>query len=145
MFDDDDEAIPRRPADELRRIARYQRWIVAVVLAQLGLWVGCILLPLSRGSGFTNGSGFALTLTVILGCVGGVYSFLIYWSDRNPIWAVVMGLASIPPFLGFLTLAAVNSVATRMLKTNGVPVGMFGADIAAIEDEPGFYDEDAGW
>ncbi len=68
MSDDDEN--PRRPADELRRIARYQRWLIAVLLAQLLLWVVYVVLSARHGFG-DDGFRFTGILTVILGCVGG--------------------------------------------------------------------------
>jgi hypothetical protein len=144
MSEFDDEA-PRRPADDLRRLARYQRWIVGTFLAQLALWLGYLLLSLVRGEALRDGMGFPLFLTVALGCAGGVFAFLIYCTVRNPVVGFVMGAACIPPFLGVLALVVVNGVATRALQSDGVRVGMFGADADAIEDVPGLYDEDAGW
>jgi hypothetical protein len=141
----DEEDSPRQSVDELRRVARYQRWIIASVLAQVGLWIAFLLLGLAGAwNGYGDGFNFSVVLTVILGCVGGIYSFLIYWSVRNPLWATVMGLASIPPGMGLLTLTVVNGTATRTLKTNGVEVGMFGANAAAIKEHRWIY-EDEDW
>ncbi len=145
---DDEEDSPRRPADELRRIARYHRWIVLLVLAQLTLWACCLLLSLRERTPFGGSSEFPIVVTVVLGCAGGIYSFLIYWTVRDPLWAVVMGLACIPPGMGLLVLAVVNGTATRELTDNGVKVGLLGADAEAIPDWP-TYDagdaDDAGW
>ncbi len=136
-----DEEIARRPADELQRVARNQRWIVAVVLAQLALWAGCLFLGLTRRGGSLD-LEFPLFLTVALGCVGGIYAFLIYWTVRDPFWAVVMGLASIPPVVGLLTLTVVNGTATRTLNASGVAVGLFGAEPADIDTAFAWLDED---
>jgi hypothetical protein len=141
-FDDDH---PRLPGEELRRLARYQRWVIACVLAQISMWVAALLMM-----GFLSGSSIdmdvPLFLTLILGVAGGVYAFLIYWAIRDPFWACMMGFASMVPFLGFLALAAVNSETTKLLNRNGVQVGFFGADLNKIEDGGWVYDdEDAGW
>jgi len=131
--------------DELKRIARYQRWVIACVLAQITMWLCLLVLSfLERGWVDTD---IPLFLTVLLDLAGAVYAFLIYWTMRNPFLAVVMGLASIPPLLGLLALTAVNSTATRTLNANGVHVGFFGADLNKMEEEGGIYydDEDAGW
>ena len=146
----DDES-NERPADELRRVARYQRWLIASVVTQVGLWLGTIVLMFADdGVVGSRYESLLLRLTVILGCVGGVCAFLIYWTVRDPFWAVAMGLASVPPFLGVFALAVVNGTATRELAASGVAVGLFGADADAIPDGSGFgvfdpYEEDAGW
>ena len=136
---------PRRPADDLRRLARYQRWIVGLTLAQVTLWLACLLIVILRGVQSDVAFRFPLAVTVTLGCVGGVFAFLIYCTIRNPVVAIVMGAACIPPLLGVLALVVVNGAAARELKADGVPVGMFGADADAIEDVPGLYDEQDGW
>ena len=141
----DDDPPPRRSADDLRRLARYQRWIVAVVLAQVGLWIGYLVLALARDEPIAGPPRFTIILTVILGCAGGIFAFLIYCTVRNPVSGLMMAAACIPPLLGLLALVVVNSTATRELEANGVPVGMFGADPDIIEDIPGLYDEDEGW
>jgi len=144
MPEPEDDA-PRRPADQLRRIARYQRWVVALILAQLALWVGYVLLTLFRGDSVGAGLGFPVTLTFILGGAGGIYTFLLYWTVRGPFAAVVMGLGAVPPCLGLLVLVAANAAATAVLKANGVPVLMFGGAIESdIDDEPDDED-DADW
>ncbi|HSQ54434.1 MAG TPA: hypothetical protein VLM40_01715 [Gemmata sp.] len=146
MLEFDDEHHPRRhSAETLRRVARYQRWIVGVVLAQVALWVGFLFLLLLSHHGSHGAFRFPLVVTVTLGFVGGIFTFLIYCSIRNPIIALIMGAACVPPLLGILTLTVVNGVASRELRADGVPVGMFGADADAIEDVPGLYDEDEGW
>lgn len=145
-FEDHDTA-SRRPVEELRRIARYQRWIVATVLAQVGLWGGYLLLRLVSHDAGERSLDFPIFITFALGCVGGIYSFLICWTVRNPFSALLMGCASVPPALGILVLTVVNGTATRALTSNGVEVGFFGADAENIGESQGYYDEDEelGW
>jgi len=142
---DFDEESPRFPMSELKLIARYQRWVIACVLAQITMWL-CLLVMSFLQGGWVD-TDIPLFLTVILDIAGAVYAFLIYWTMRNPVLAVIMGLACIPPLLGLLALTAVNSTATRTLTANGVHVWFFGADLNTMEEEGGIYydDEDAGW
>lgn len=78
---------------------------------------------------------FPVVLTVILGVVGGIFVFLLSWELRGPFAAVVFGLATAVPCMGLIILTLVNGYATTELRKHGVPVGMFGASLAAI-DEP---------
>jgi len=140
------EEIPgRRPAEELRRLARYQRWVMGVMLAEIALWVGCLLFGMARGRDLAAFSQIPLVATVALGCTGGIFAFLAYCTTRNAVTALLMGVACVPPLLGFFALAVANGVATRELQASGVAVGVFGADVDAIEDVPGLYDEQDGW
>lgn len=147
--EEDDEDGPRRPVEELRRIARYQRWLIATLLAELGLWVGFVALSWLGAGPIGDGLRFPLVLTVILGCVGGIYAFLICWTVRGPVPAVVMGLAVVVPLLGLVAITVVNGYATTALQANGVRVGIFGADVDSIGEATGLYgdgeDDNPGW
>lgn len=140
-----DEDSPRLHVEDLKRVARYQRWVIACVLSQITMWLCLLVLSVVERERIET--DVPLFLTILLGMAGAIYAFLIYWTIRSPFWAVVMGLASIPPLLGLLVLTAVNGAATQALTRNGVKVGLFGADLNKIEaDGGGFYDdEDAGW
>lgn len=139
---DDEDAGPQRPAEELRRVARYQRWVVGTALAQLGLWAGFVLLS-SRE--FAYGLDFPGLVTIAIGCAGGIFAFLIYCTVRDPFMGLVMGAASAVPVMGLLALTVVNGVATRELTRNGVAVGWFGANPDAIAEWHELADEDADW
>lgn len=138
-----------RSADELRRIVRYQRWLIGVVLAQLALWGGFVLLgALSRG-GFADEPRFAVLLTFILGAVGAIYVFLLCWElKRGGVVAFMLGAATFVPCMGLLVLTLVHGYATTELRKHGVKVGPFGASLAAVDERRSLYDdedEDAGW
>jgi hypothetical protein len=145
-WDEFDRSGAERSADELKRIIRYQRWLIAVVLAQLVLWLGFIaLMVLGRGRG--PDLSFPAALTFILGCVGGIFVFLLSWELRGAFAAIVFGLATVVPCMGLIILTLVNGYATAELKKHGVKVGVFGASTADVHERPSLYDadEDAGW
>lgn len=142
-FDDEPD---ERPPDALKRIVRYQRWLIAVVLAQLALWGGFIaIMALSGGRGTTV--GFPVALTFLLGAVGGIFVFLLSWELRGPFTAVVFGLATVIPCMGLIILTLVNGYATTELRKHSIPVGLFGASLTAVDERPSPYaeDEDEGW
>ncbi|QJW95488.1 hypothetical protein [Frigoriglobus tundricola] len=142
---DDPDWPGARSADGLKRIARYQRWLIAVVLAQLALWLGFIALTLLN-SGRAPGIDFPGVLTLILGGVGGVFVFLLAWELRGAFAAVVFGLATLVPCIGLIVLTLVNGYASTELRKHGVKVGVFGAGLADIDSRESLYDdEDAGW
>ena len=146
-WEDFDRPGSERSADSLRRIVRYQRWLIAVVLAQLALWGGYTALGALSGGDFAGGMNFAVVLTFILGGVGGIFVFLLSWELRGAFAAVVLGLGTVVPCMGLIVLMLVNGYATNELKKNGVRVGVFGATLADIDDRPSLYgdDDDAGW
>lgn len=150
-WDEFDRSAGQRSAEGLRRIARYQRWVIAVVLGQLALWAGYVGLMILGGldpmRGRPPSPDFAMSLTLILGAVGGVFVFLLSWEVRGPFAALAFGPATLVPCLGLLILTMVNGYASTELKKHGVKVGVFGANQADIRDRPNPYDadEDAGW
>jgi hypothetical protein len=138
---------PERSADALKRIVRYQRWLIAVVLAQLALWAGFVALALLGSARFTGATmGFPVVLTFILGGVGGIFVFLLSWELRGAFAAVVFGGATVVPVMGLIILTLVNGYATTELRKHGIKVGTFGASLAAVDEHQSLYDdEDAGW
>ncbi len=144
-WDDFEPPRGQRSPEELKRIIRYQRWLIAVVLAQLVLWGAFVALSI-LGSKRLTGLNFPLFLTILLGVVGGIFVFLISWELRGAFAAFVFGAATVVPCLGLVVLTLVNGYATNELKKHGLKVGMFGGNSAAIEERTSPYeDEDAGW
>jgi hypothetical protein len=144
-WDDFDRPPGERSAAALKRLVRYQRWLLAVVLAQLALWGGNVALVALGNGG--PGLRFPLALTFLLGCVGGVFVFLLAWELRGPVAAVVFGAATVIPCVGLVVLTLVNGYATTELKKHGLKVGLFGASAAAVDEraDPYDHDADAGW
>jgi len=138
---------PRRPADELRRIARYHRWVIAIFLAEAALWFGFLALAAIRGDVVFEALRVPVFLTFVLGGVGGIFVFLLYWTLRGPLTAIVMGLGALPPCIGLLAFLAANATAAAALRTHRIEVGLLGASDEDIRDDRAPYDldEDEGW
>jgi hypothetical protein len=138
---------PHRPSDELRRVARYHRWVIVVLFAQVALWVAYFALAAIRGDVVFEAENVPIFLTFVSGGVGGIFVFLLYWTLRGPFSAVLMGLATVVPCLGLLVLLAASAAATAALRTHGIPVGLLGAADSDIPDDHSPYglDEDEGW
>jgi hypothetical protein len=144
-WEDFDRPGHERAADGLRRVARYQRWMIAVVLGQLVVWLAYVaLMIVSDGRG--GSPRWAAVLTLILGAVGAVFVFLTALELRGSFAASVFGLATFVPCVGLLVIVLVNGYATTELRKHGIRVGFFGASPGEIRDRPSYYDdEDAGW
>jgi hypothetical protein len=160
MPESDEDDAPRLPADVLKRVALYQRWVIACVLSQLTMWLGIFVLSILNGEWVDF--EVPVFLSLVLDFAGAAFAFLIYWAVRSPVWAVnaglgvlalatalvVLDLLALVLVVGLLLLTVANGVATRALDRNGVRVGFFGADLNEIEgDGFGAYDDevDAGW
>ncbi len=147
MSDYDDELTTTLSAADLRRVARYHRWLVAVLLAQLGLWFAYLFLGCMGFNVFDN-ARLPVILTFILGAVGGIYTFLLYATIKRPIVGIVLGLAAFFPCLGILVFLVVNGTAAVVLRAAGVKVGMLGVHPDAIPEDYDVLpedDEDPGW
>ncbi len=131
--------------DDLKRVARYQRWVTACIFTQLVLALFWLVLIQLDSHVVQSARTLVLALVIPLGVAGGIYAFLVYWIIRNPFWAVIMGLASIPPVMGLLVLTVVNGTAREALKACGVTVGIFGANHRLIQNRSYLADEDLGW
>jgi hypothetical protein len=136
-----DEA-PKRSPNDLRRIARYQRWLIAVVLAQMALWGGFLALTIHGNSPVLD-SALPRMLLLILGSVGGIYVFLLTWELRDGVIAIVFGFATVIPFMGILVMILANTYASEELRKYGIPVGIFGANDDDIANPPASADTDA--
>jgi hypothetical protein len=144
---DDHERDLKRDTERLRRLARYQRWLIAVVLGQLVVWLGFIvLMVLGREIG-RDPMRLPMMLTVVLNGIGAIFLALTMVELGRPLGATIFGFAALFPCIGLLIITLVNSYATTELQKHGVKVGLFGANLADIENRPSPYDidEDAGW
>ncbi|MDY3554663.1 hypothetical protein R5W24_003789 [Gemmata sp. JC717] len=141
---DDEFGPPERPVAALKRVARYQRWLIAVVLGQLILWAGLVAWTLVSQRDLNV--PLLKTLTLILGAVGAVFVFLLSWELKGPFAAVVFAAVTILPCAGFIVLMLVSGYASSELKRNGVKVGIFDTSGSSITDRPSLYDDEgAGW
>lgn len=70
----------------------------------------------------------AIGLVLVL-IAGTVFAILLAVNVYNPATGVVMGLVALIPCLGLLALLVVNSKATTVLRSNGIHVGLLGADL----------------
>jgi hypothetical protein len=142
-WDESDRA--ERSADELKRIARYQRWVIAMLLMQLAVWGGYVALLILRDGRRLSGE-VPMTLTVISGVVGAVFVFLLTWELKGAFGAIAFGFTAPVPGFGLAIMGMVHGHATRELRRHGITVGLFGATVADIDRRPSLYDdEDAGW
>ena len=116
-----------------------------MILAEIALWVGYIAIGWLRDSPFNDGLRIPVVFSLILGGVGGIFTFLLYWTIRGPLAAILHGLAAVPPALGTLVLLLANTAATTVLKNHGVRVGIFGAFETDIPDDHPEDEDDMDW
>ena len=121
--------IPQQPANadapdnaaeqrKLFRIATAQRILLWAVLSQF-----LLLLPRTAATEF-------VILFVALFSLIAVFRLAKAMQNR---WAWLLIIASVVPYLGFLTLLFVNIAATKYLQRAGIAVGLMGASRTAIK------------
>jgi hypothetical protein len=107
--------------DKLRRIASDQRGIMICILVYIAAIIGQFLLPRPEGT--------MIATIVALGAVlaGVVFVFRLATKVYSTGTGIVLGLLTFVPLLGLIVLLTVNSKATRLLRAQGVSVGLLGA------------------
>lgn len=121
-----DEA--RRSTEELREIARWQRWVLWSLLVRILLAIPLVLVERSAAPIFL-GLGIAVSLAAVYAI------FKLTRAFYGPTMSVLSTLvALVPGIVGLLVLVAVNQQATGVLNRHGVRVGFMGVDPSRIPD-----------
>jgi hypothetical protein len=116
--------------EKLRRVARYQQFVLYALLANI--LVNVIVLA-GRGAGFENIAGLlALVLGLPVAVFGMVAIFLLANELYNAGVGVLCAVLMIVPCISLITLLIVNGQATGYLQRHGVKVGFMGANPSTI-------------
>src|SRR5262245_38177448 len=113
-WDEFDRRPGERSSEELKRIVRYQRWLIGLVLAQLALWAWMGVLSVT-GAGHRPHQGAELLLgSVIL--AAGAFVFMLETTLNGVLAGFFAGVLSLIPGLGLLFQVMANQAATTDLK-----------------------------
>ena len=114
----------RSTKDDLRSVARLQKGMMVCILLYLVAMISqTVLVPeMLPIVGL-------VVLTVAL--VGAIFLALLTMELYGIGWGALMSLLSLLPLIGLLVLLAVNGRATRLLRKNGISVGLLGADLSS--------------
>lgn len=142
-WDEFDRSSGGRSPEELKRLVRYQQWVIRLVLAQLVLWV-CWGLVSGAGRG---PSDWVRLLLIVVFLTTGAFVFLLETTLHDAVAGLFGGLLSLIPGLGLLFVMMANRGASAELKKHGLEVGFFGARLADVADRwsPYDIDEETGW
>lgn len=132
-----DEFSDGRRGDEIRRIIRYQRWLIGLILMELVAWV---LVFLVRGSG-------PELMLVAFTLAAAAFVFMLETTLNGWVAGFLGGAMSLIPGLGVLVQVAVNRGATASLTKYGLKVGLFGASVTDLKPvwTPYDIDPETGW
>ena len=114
--------------EDLKRVARYQKWIIFCILYQL-ISVFVLLAGALGQSTFVVAIGWYLSLFggLILLVPLTFFVFLLAIKVFSTGIGILLGLLWLVPYFGLLVLLFINVRATRVLRENGIRVGLFGA------------------
>ena len=111
--------------EDLRAVAKYQHGIMLCILGQIILAIGRIAAP----------DSLQLVLTLVLlavGLAGTVFVFMLAMKVYSTGTGVLLGILTLIPCLGLIILLIVNGKATKVLRQNGIAVGILGANPATV-------------
>jgi hypothetical protein len=110
--------------EKLRRVARYQQWVIYAILANIGINIASMAV---RGQDPLLQLGIVAVALVILILVIAAIGLL-----ANELMgigmAIVCGVLMILPCISLITLLVVNQKATAYLQQHGIQVGLMGAN-----------------
>jgi hypothetical protein len=117
---------------KLRRVARYQRWVLLSLLLNIGVTIGMYVA--AQGSTVVGLTVLALALIIQMfqvTCVVMLTGEL--WNAWIAILcAILCAILMFVPCISLLTLLVINQKATGLLQEHGIRVGFMGADVNKI-------------
>jgi hypothetical protein len=115
---------------KLRRVAKYQQWVLYALLGQIGVNVAILG---GRAAGFDAvPSLIAIFAGLPVAIFAMVAVFLLGREVYNSAVGVVCAILMLLPCIALLTLLVVNGKATSYLQARGVKVGLMGANLNTI-------------
>jgi hypothetical protein len=111
--------------EDLRSVARYQKGILVCIL----IYLIAVLCQLALPPEIRVLLGMGV---LVLGLVGTVFVFLLAIKVYSTGVGILLGILTLVPCLGLIVLLVINGKATSILRQNGVPVGLLGADMSRI-------------
>ncbi len=115
---------PDQDREKLRRVAKYQRWVLYALLANILLNIGALAIP--RDNLAVTALVGLLAIFVVLVTVVSV--FLLARELIHVVVAVLCAALMVIPCISLVTLLIVNQRATTYLQQRGFRVGFMGVD-----------------
>lgn len=111
---------PSLSRDDLRQVAFFQKGVVGCI--------GVYMISVALSFAFPQEFRLLLLIPVVIVIVtGAVFVVLLALKVYPPAIGILLGLLTLIPCLGLISLVVVNGKATSILKQHGIEVGLFGA------------------
>ncbi len=111
--------------EDLKAVAKYQKGILVCILIYLVAVICQFVIPESLRPILGMG-------VLAVGLVGTVFVFLLAIKVYSTGVGILLGVLALVPCVGLIVLLVINGKATGILKQNGIPVGLLGADLTQI-------------
>ena len=115
--------------EKLRRVAKYQRWVLFALLANIG---ANILAFATASQDFIPVRLIALLIGLVVAVFAIVSIYLLASEISSPVVGVICGVLMCIPCVSLITLLVLNQKATTFLQQNGIKVGFMGTDPNSI-------------
>jgi hypothetical protein len=123
---------PRMSRAELRAVAWYQKAIILCIVAVLGtipVRIALSTLPVELARfGWMGVVVYGIAAEV----TGAVFVFMLAMKIYSRSTGILLGILTLIPCVGLITLLVINSTATAILRMNGIRVGLLGARASDI-------------
>jgi len=119
-------ADPQEDRQKLRRVAKYQQWVLYALLANIAINVLIMANAIAGRSAILATIG---TLVGLLGVVAGMVAiYLLAAEIYNVGIGVLCAVLTLLPCISLIALLIVNGKATTYLQQRGIKVGLMGAN-----------------
>lgn len=110
--------------EKLRRVAKYQQWMILSLLAMIIMNVANVMVP----------SPLELRLVIAIAVIGSavVSTWLLCRELIGIVGTIISVILLFVPLASLITLLVINQKASDFLKKNGVKVGFFGTSPSKI-------------
>jgi hypothetical protein len=116
---------PGLDREKLRRVAKYQQWVLYALLATICINIGSIAVRQANEPLVNLG---VLVVALAIAALSMVAIFLLAKELYNAGIGVLCAILMIVPCISLITLLIVNGKATSFLQQNGIKVGFMGVN-----------------
>ena len=118
-------SVKNHDREKIKSVALNQKGVLVCLLLQLMAIAGGLAGPMA----YRELLGYGL---FILWIVGAVFVFLLAMVCSGTRTGVLAGFLALIPYVGIIAVLLVNNSATKILKKEGIRVGLLGADLSQI-------------
>jgi cytochrome bd-type quinol oxidase subunit 2 len=113
--------------EKARRVAKYQRWVIFTLLANILLYI--LASQFSQSNHLVSFSEAGITLAICILAIFAAFTVFMLAKELSGTGvAILCAILMFVPCVALVTLLIVNQMATRFLKSQGIRVGFLGID-----------------